>query len=87
MTKDQVTFPLAPIYKRKHIEFRQAKAVAIHPEGDSTDGKGFVDIVYTEPSRTGEQEQLRYDYLIVATGPQLNFQATPGLGPEGGSAR
>ena len=31
MTKDQVTFPLAPIYKRKHIGFRQAKAVAIHP--------------------------------------------------------
>jgi sulfide:quinone oxidoreductase len=85
MTKDQVTFPLAPIYKRKHIEFRQAKAVAIHPEGDSTDGKGFVDIVYTEPSRAGEQEQLRYDYLIVATGPKLNFQATPGLGPEGNS--
>jgi sulfide:quinone oxidoreductase len=85
MTKDQVTFPLAPIYKRKHIEFRQAKAVAIHPEGDSSDGKGFVDIVYTEPSRAGEQEQLQYDYLIVATGPKLNFQATPGLGPEGNS--
>jgi sulfide:quinone oxidoreductase len=85
MTKDQVTFPLAPIYKRKHIEFRQALAVAIHPEGDSSGDQGFVDIVYTEPSRAGEHERLRYDYLIVATGPKLNFQATPGLGPEGNS--
>lgn len=81
MTKDQVTFPLAPIYKRKHIEFRQAKAVAIHPEGDSAEAQGFVDIIYTEPSRAGEQEQLRYDYLIVATGPKLNLQATRVSGP------
>ena len=85
MTRDQVTFPLAPIYRRKHIEFRQAMAVALHPEGDGSSPQGFVDIVYTDPSRPGDQEQLRYDYLIVATGPQLNFAATPGLGPDGNS--
>jgi sulfide:quinone oxidoreductase len=85
MSKEQVTFPLAPIYRRKHIGFRQAKAVAIHPEGDATSDQGFVDIVYTDPARVGEEEQLRYDYLIVATGPKLNFGATPGLGPEGNS--
>ena len=82
MTKDQVTFPLAPVYKRKHIGFRQAKAVAIHPEGGSSDPQGFVDIVYTDPIRSGEEEKLPYDYLIVATGPKLNFAATPGLGPD-----
>ncbi len=85
MTKDQVTFPLAPIYKRKHIGFRQAKAVAIHPEGGAGTGRGFVDIVYTDPTRAGEEEQLTYDYLIVATGPKLNFAATPGLGPDANS--
>ena len=29
----QVTFPLAPVYRRQGIEFRQARAVAIRPEG------------------------------------------------------
>jgi hypothetical protein len=27
---------------------------------------------------------VEYDYLINATGPKLNFAATPGLGPDGG---
>ena len=30
---------------------------------------------------------LTYDYLINATGPKLNFGATPGLGPDGFSCR
>jgi len=28
--------------------------------------------------------RLDYDYLVVATGPKLNFAGTPGLGPESG---
>jgi sulfide:quinone oxidoreductase len=51
MTRDQVTFPLAPIYRRKHIDFRQPKAVAIHPEGSVSESRGFVNIVYTDPAR------------------------------------
>lgn len=82
MSKEKVTFPLAPVYKRKHIDFRQARAVAIHPEGSESEPSGFVDIVYTDRQRAGEEEQISYDYLVVATGPKLNFAATPGLGPE-----
>ena len=37
------------------------------------------------PGRAGEQQRLDYDYLINATGPKLNFAATPGLGPDGNS--
>ena len=37
------------------------------------------------PVTQGEQERLGYDYLINATGPKLNFAATPGLGPDGNS--
>ena len=85
MNTAQVTFPLRPVYRRQKIEFRQAKAVAIHPEGDSERASGFVDIVYTDPQRAGEEQQLTYDYLINATGPKLNFAATPGLGPDGNS--
>jgi sulfide:quinone oxidoreductase len=83
MTAEQVTFPLAPIYARKGIEFHQALAMAIHPEGDATRKRGFVDIAYTDPSKTGIHEEIEYDYLINATGPKLNFAATPGLGPDG----
>ena len=85
MTPDQVTFPLAPVYRRQGIDFRQAKAVAIWPEGDTDGGQPAVDIVYTLPGRQGELERLSYDYLINATGPKLNFAATPGLGPDGNS--
>lgn len=28
--------------------------------------------------------RLDYDYLIIATGPKLDFAATPGMGPQGG---
>ena len=85
MPEEKVLFPLAPVYARNGIEFHQARAVAIRPEGDETSEQGAVDIEYTEPSRAGETDRLRYDYLVNATGPKLNFAATPGLGPEGNS--
>ena len=83
MTKKQVTFALAPIYARRGIVFKQAKAVAIWPDGDTDNDRGGVDIVYTGQGREGQQERVRFDYLVNATGPKLNFAATPGLGPDG----
>src|SRR5664279_4807752 len=83
MSKKQVVFPLAPVYKRKGIEFRQAKAVAIRPDGDEADGRGAVDIEHTGLGTAGRTERIGYDYLINATGPQLIFGATEGLGPDG----
>ncbi len=85
MAKKDVVFPLAPVYARKGIDFRQAKAVAVRPQGDADDSRGAVDIVYTDPTRAGTEERLRYDYLVNATGPRLRFEATEGLGPEGHS--
>ncbi|RNE49820.1 NAD(P)/FAD-dependent oxidoreductase [Corynebacterium alimapuense] len=84
MPKKKVVFPLAPVYKRHGVEFRQAKATTIRPEGDSDDPRPAVDIEYTDSSRAGQVERLRYDYLINATGPQLKFGMTEGLGPDGG---
>jgi sulfide:quinone oxidoreductase len=83
MTAKQVTFPLAPVYDRQGIEFHQAKAVALHPEGDADHPSPYVEIVSTHPSTAGQAGELEYDYLINATGPKLNFAATPGLGPDG----
>lgn len=85
MTPDQVTFPIAPIYKRKGIAFHQALAKAIHPEGDFASAVPYVEISYTDPTRQGKVARLEYDYLINATGPKLNFGATAGLGPDGHS--
>jgi sulfide:quinone oxidoreductase len=83
MEKKDVIFPLAPVYQRKGIDFRQAKGVAIRPYGDADDPQGAVDIEYTLPEKAGTTERLRFDYLINATGPKLRFEATPGLGPDG----
>jgi len=81
MKPEQVTFPLEPVYKKTGIQFHQAKAVSIYPEGDKTISKPFVVIEYTSKEMAGKQEKITYDYLINATGPKLNFEATKGLGP------
>lgn len=84
MGKKDVVFPLAPVYAKKGIRFVQAKATAIWPEGDADDARPGVDVEHTGPGRAGQTERIRYDYLVNATGPQLKFQMTKGLGPHGG---
>ena len=86
MTPDQVTFELAPVYKKLGVEYCQAKALAIHPEGGEASETPYVDIEYTGPDNMGEAGTVEYDYLINATGPKLNFAATEGLGPDGFTA-
>ena len=83
MKTEQVTFKLGPIYKRMGIDYRQALATAIHPEGGVSGSSPYVEISYTDPARDGETDAIEYDFLINATGPKLNFGATPGLGPDG----
>jgi sulfide:quinone oxidoreductase len=80
MTKEDVVFPLAPVYGKAGIDFKQAKAVSIHPEGTADDDTPFITIESTKQGTAGETEEVTYDYLINATGPKLNFGATPGLG-------
>ena len=41
MTEQQVTFDLAELYKKTHVDFRQAKAVSLHPEGNGTNATPF----------------------------------------------
>ncbi|ADV46999.1 NAD(P)/FAD-dependent oxidoreductase [Nitratifractor salsuginis] len=80
MKKEEVVFPLAPVYEKAGIDYRQAKAVSIHPEGSEELEKPFITIEYTGQGKEGKTDQITYDYLINATGPKLNFDATPGLG-------
>jgi sulfide:quinone oxidoreductase len=67
-TRKDITFPLGPVLKKKNIEFIHAAADRIEPERNR--------VMTTK----GE---VPYDYLIIATGPKLNFPAVPGLGPSG----
>lgn len=82
MKPDQVRFQLNKVYDRWGIIFRQAKAVSINPEGDASTQSGFVTVEYTSEENKGIIENIEYDFLVNATGPYLNFKATPGLGPE-----
>ncbi len=84
MKEEQVTFDLAEIYGKTSIDFRQAKALSIHPQGDAATAKPYVTVEYTAAATAGVKEKISYDYLINATGPKLNFGATEGLGPEHG---
>jgi sulfide:quinone oxidoreductase len=83
-SEQEVTFNLAELYKKIKVQFKQAKATSIHPQGNSSLAKPFVTIERTDQAHLGATEHIEYDYLINATGPKLNFAATPGLGPDNG---
>jgi len=82
MEKKHVTFELSKVYKKQGIIHKRALAKTIFPEGNSQSEKPFVQIEYVEEGKQGETEKVEYDYLVNATGPKLNFAATPGLGIE-----
>lgn len=75
MEPERATFQLAPVYRRLGIRYLQAYAREIHPDEQ---------YVLTE-TEDGKKEKVPYDYLINATGPYLNFEGTPGLGPHEGT--
>ena len=85
MTADEVKFDLKPLYKKWGINFLQAKAQKFYPEGNDEINNGFVEIEFTSKERLGEKTKVPYDYLINATGPKLNFEATEGLIPGKGN--
>ncbi len=81
MSPEKVVIPLAPIYRRHGIQFMQSRALALHPEGKPSDPKPYVEVESTLDASMGRREELSYDFLINATGPKLNFEATEGQGP------
>ncbi len=42
MKKEDVVFPLAPVYEKAGIDYRQAKALSIHPEGKDGDATPYI---------------------------------------------
>jgi sulfide:quinone oxidoreductase len=76
MDVEKTRFPLKPVYDRFNVNLVQRKAVEIHPDEQY--------VVAENRDGSGGRVQVDYDYLVIATGPKLDFAATPGLGPEAG---
>jgi sulfide:quinone oxidoreductase len=75
MSEEQVFFELAPVYAKLGINYIDGRATVVNP-----DARTVTLIDAAEVERT-----IAYDFLINATGPYLNFDATPGLGPHNGT--
>jgi len=65
-----ITVPLARPMEKRGIRFVHDTANEIDPQNQQVTLAGG--------------EQLGYDYLVITTGPELAFDAIPGLGPEKG---
>ena len=64
-----IKIELAPVFKKKGIQFVQQEATKVDPENNKVN--------------LADGSSVDYDYLVIATGPRLAFDEVPGLGPEG----
>ncbi len=76
MAPQKTRFLLRPVYKKFGVNFVQGRATEVHPD------ERFV-VVENGDGPAGTT-RLDYDYLVIATGPKLDFTGTPGLGPDAG---
>lgn len=68
--REAIEVKLPPVFQKKDIEFTGVGAARVVPESSTIE------------LRNGAI--LPYDYLVIATGPELAFDEIPGLGPHGG---
>lgn len=67
---EKIIVPLEKYLGRKSIDFIPVAAKKVHPD------KNMVELV--------DGQKIDYDYLVIATGPELAFDEVEGLGPHGG---
>ncbi len=68
-TPQEISVELAPVLSKMGIGLKPQGAKRVHPEQNR--------IMLNDGS------DLDYDYLVIATGPDLAFDEIPGLGPDG----
>ena len=68
-TKKDITIDLDPVLKRQNIDFIADGAAKLVPDENK---------VILESGK-----EVSYDYLVIATGPELAFDEVEGLGPNG----
>jgi sulfide:quinone oxidoreductase len=67
-TRNDITVDLASVLPKHGVAFNPAGAARVHPAENRVD--------------LSDGSSLTYDYLVVATGPELAFDEIEGLGPE-----
>ena len=67
---EDLKIELAPVMKKKGINFIQKAATKVDPANNKVD--------------LADGSSVDYDYLVIATGPRLAFDEVSGLGPHGG---
>ncbi len=67
--REAIEVHLPPIMAKKKIGYTGVGARRVHPQENRLE--------------LGDGESLFYDYLVIATGPELAFDEIEGLGPEG----
>ncbi len=77
MKPEKTYLDLPAVYQRMHVQFIHGAAKVLNPDEQYV----MVDLA----GGKGEQ-RVDYEYLVVATGPKLNFAGTPGLGPDTGNS-
>lgn len=65
-----ISFPIQPVMEKKGIEFIRDSAVRVNPERNEVE--------------TAQHGTISYDYLVVSTGIQMNFDIIENLHPEKG---
>ena len=68
--RDAIEVKLPPVLKKKGVGFSGVGAKRVDPSANRIE--------------LNDGSVLDYDYLIIATGPELAFDEVPGLGPHGG---
>jgi len=68
--REEITVDLAPVMAKRGIDFIPVAAEQLHP------AENRIQLV--------DGRSVSYDYLVIATGPELAFDEIPGLGPHGG---
>ncbi|QYZ70455.1 NAD(P)/FAD-dependent oxidoreductase [Neotabrizicola shimadae] len=68
--RDDISIDLAPTMRKKGIDFKPVAAQKLHPD------ENRIELV--------DGSSVSYDYLIIATGPELAFDEIEGFGPHGG---
>ena len=69
-TRDAIEVKLAPVFAKRRIRFDSGGAKRVHPDRSEVE--------------LSDGSALSYDYLVIATGPDLAFDEIEGLGPHGG---
>ena len=66
---EAIRVPLAPVMAKKGIGFTSVGATRVHPAENRVELR--------------DGSSIAYDWLVIATGPELAFDEIPGFGPDG----